>query len=1057
MRDTRKTKTQLIDELEILRERVALLEASQAAHATIHVIEAMADPLVLFNADGKFVLLNQAMENMSGYTRDEFIGKYFEEMVEPLTIEGERQEVHKITKNAIEKGHTPPFEFTWVTKDGRQIQVSATASVFKDDSGKPSGLVVTYRDITDQRRMEKTLRESEERFRALFEGCLDAICLVDPVSGKILDANPFASELLSKPLEDIIGMHYSEFHPPGIRERAKESFKAHVEDRDPGQPIETTLLTADDKEVPVELLAQIIQVNGVPVLMGTFRDITERKDSEQALRHSEERYRLLIQSSSDITALFDEDGTIRYVSPAIERILGYQPEEVSGQPAHAIVHPEDNRTMRTDLERWLKSPDGSTTGHYRYRHKDGSWRTLESVAYNCLEHPAIRAIFVNSRDVTERKRLEEELRKSEELYRLVAQNSPDIIAIINPNSSFRYISPAAERILGYTPEEVIEHMGFDHVHPEDRAPTLAAYVRLLEAPDELLNVRYRLRRKDGSYRVVEAVGNNVLANPAIRAIVLNIRDVSERIRLEEQLRRSEERYRQLLQNSSDLTVLMDADSTIHYMSPAVERMLGYTPEELLGQAGLDFHHPEDKPGMLAAVDRCLRNPDTVVAAQYRFRHKDGSWRWLESIANNCLDDPSIGAIVLNTRDITERKKVEEALEKTEHLESLSILCGGIAHDFNNILTAVLTNISMAQMYGELEEDIEKMLADAEKASLRGKGLTQQLLTFAKGGEPIKRAVSIATLLKDTIDFALSGSNARCEHDLPEDLWPIEADEGQIGQVIQNVILNADQAMPGGGVIQVRAENVTIAEHDPLPLQPGHHVKVSIVDQGIGIPEEHLKKVFDPFFTTKQKGSGLGLSSSFSIVNRHNGALQVESRLGGGTKIHVYLPALPEARAKRGAKRDASYRGEERVLLIDDDETLRRSIGKALGRLGYEVEHAQDGAEGIAAYQKARTSGQSIDVVIMDLTIPGGMGGKDAARELLRIDPDAKLIVSSGYSTDSVMSDFRAHGFRAVISKPYRIEDLGETLRSVLNGEQTQGSGIGGQGSDPASPRREGGG
>ena len=440
--------------------------------------------------------------------------------------------------------------------------------------------------------------------------------------------------------------------------------------------------------------------------------------------------------------------------------------------------------------------------------------------------------------------------------------------------------------------------------------------------------------------------------------------------------------------------------------------------------------------MLAAVSRCVRNPDEPVLAQYRFRHRDGSWRWLESIANNRLDHPAIRAIVVNTRDITERKRIEESLEKTAQLESLSILCGGIAHDFNNILTAVLTNISMAQMYGELEEDIEKMLADAEKASLRGKGLTQQLLTFAKGGEPIKRAVSIAALLKETIDFSLSGSNVRCEHDLPEDLWPVDADEGQIGQVIQNVILNADQAMPGGGVIQVRAENVKIAEQDPLPLEAGHHVKVSIVDQGIGIPEEHLQKVFNPFFTTKQKGSGLGLSTSFSIVRRHKGALQVESRLGGGTKIHVYLPALPEIREKRGAKKDASYRGDERVLLIDDDETLRRSIGKALDRLGYHVEHACEGVEGIAVYQKAHTSGRPVDVVVMDLTIPGGMGGKEAAQELLRIDPDAKLIVSSGYSTDPVMSDFRAHGFRAVISKPYRVEDLGETLRSVLNGERS---------------------
>ena len=523
MHDTSKTKAQLIEELEILRQRVAATEISQAGEgedtrqiteeATINVIDAMADPLILFGLDGRFLFVNSALVTMSGFERDELIGRHFDELLQEVTTEEELEKVSTTLRNGIQKGFTPPFEFTWVTRKGTKIQVSTTASLIKDDKGRPWGLVATYRDISDQRRTEATLRESEERFRSLFEGSLDAICLVDPVSGKILDVNPICSELLSKPLEDIIGMHYSEFHPPGIRERAQESFKAHAEDSDPLQPIESVLLTADGKEVPVELLAQIIQVDGVPVLMGTFRDITQRKLSEQALRRSEERHRLLVQSSSDIIALFDEDGTIRYVSPAIERILGYQPEELSGQPATAILHPEDRHTMRTDLERWLKSPDGSTTGQYRYRHKDGSWRTLESVANDCLEHPAVRAIVVNSRDVTERKRLEKELQKSEELYRLVAQNSPDIITIINPDNSFRYISPAAERILGYSPEETIEHMGFDHVHPEDRAPTLAAYARLLEAPDELLNVRYRLRRKDGSYRFVEAVGRNVLAQP----------------------------------------------------------------------------------------------------------------------------------------------------------------------------------------------------------------------------------------------------------------------------------------------------------------------------------------------------------------------------------------------------------------------------------------------------------------------------------------------------------------------------------------------------------------
>ncbi len=260
-----------------------------------------------------------------------------------MTTEEELERVRTTLRDGIQKGFTPPIEFTWVTRKRHEDPGSRlpllSSRMTKEDHGawlRPTGTSPTKGEWRQPSARAKSDSERCSRVR------LDAICLVDPVSGRILNANPFSSELLSKPLEDIIGMHYSEFHPPGIRERAQESFKAHVEDRGPGQPIETALLTADGKEVPVELLAQIIQVDGVPVLMGTFRDITQRKASEEALRHSEERYRLLIQSSSDITALFDENGTIRYVSPAIERILGYQPEELSGQPATAILHPEDS-------------------------------------------------------------------------------------------------------------------------------------------------------------------------------------------------------------------------------------------------------------------------------------------------------------------------------------------------------------------------------------------------------------------------------------------------------------------------------------------------------------------------------------------------------------------------------------------------------------------------------------------------------------------------------------------------------------------------------------------
>jgi len=1048
MHDTAKTKTQLIDELDSLRRRVAALEASRAdrtnvegpptAESMLEVIEKMADGLILMDVEGRYVLVNRAIEKMSGYRRDELLGRHYEEFLPKGTKGEETERLDRTIKTAYEQGITPPMEFTLVGKDGREFRIASTASLVGEDGGEPRGLVTTYRDITDQTRMETNLRESEERFRALFEGSLDAICLVDPVSGKILNANPVSSELLSKPLEDIIGMHFSEFHPPSIQESVQEIFREHVEDEVRRQPIETTLITADGKEVPAELLAQIIQVDGVPVLMGTFRDITQRKRAEETLRRSEERYRLLVQNSSDIVVTIDGDGSISYTSPAVERILGYSPEELIGQARPDISHLEDAKEMLDLLPRCMNNSGEPVAAQFRLRHKDGSWKHLESVARNCLDHPAIHAIILNTRDITERVALEEKLRQREERYRFIAQNSPDIICIINPDSSFRYVSPAAEQILGYSPEEVIEHMGFDHVHPEDRASALAKYARLVEDPNYLFNIRYRLRRKDGSYRYVEAVGRNGLANPATRAIFLNVRDITDRVLAERTLARSQHNYRFLYDNLRDASATVSLEGTILEFNTTFQEMLGYDNEEILRFSSKDITPPK----WHAMEEEILR--EQVMKRGYsdtyekEYVRKDGSVVPVE-LRTHLLRDSEGRAVGRWTiiRDITERKRMEEELLRAEKMESLGILSGGIAHDFNNILTAILTNISMAQMYGDLDKDIEKMLADAEKASLRGKGLTQQLLTFAKGGEPIKKIFSIRSLVQETTDFVLSGSNVRCDHDFPNGLWPVEADEGQIGQVIQNVTLNADQAMPGGAVIRVHAENINISEENPLPLGPGPHVKISIADQGLGMPEEHLQKIFDPFFTTKQKGSGLGLSTSFSILRRHSGALQVESRLGGGTTVHIYLPAVPEGAAKGDTQRDASYRGEERVLLIDDDDTLRRSIGQALRRLGYEVECAEEGKEGIRIYEEARAAGRPIHAVVMDLTIPGGMGGKNASQEILRIDPNAKLIVSSGYSTDPVMSDFRAHGFLAVISKPYRIEALGETLRQVLTEKRSQ--------------------
>ena len=383
-------------------------------------------------------------------------------------------------------------------------------------------------------------------------------------------------------------------------------------------------------------------------------------------------------------------------------------------------------------------------------------------------------------------------------------------------------------------------------------------------------------------------------------------------------------------------------------------------------------------------------------------------------------------------EMKERTKAEDELIKARRLESIGLLAGGIAHDFNNLLTAIVGNISLAKMTVPPESKVFGRLIEAEKASMRARDLTQQLLTFAKGGAPIKKTVSIAELLIDSASFALSGSNVKCSFDLPSDLWPADIDEGQISQVINNLIINADHAMTGGGLISVRAENLVIGDVDSMPLNAGNYIKISVEDHGSGIPEDLLPKIFDPYFTTKPKGTGLGLTTCYSIIKRHDGLITAESQLDKGSTFYIYLPASVGnvSADKRTAK--GALRGKGRVLVMDDEEIIREVTGEMLAHLGYEVDYAADGSKAIEMYTKAKSEGHPFDAVIIDLTIPGGMGGKETIQKLTEIEPGIRALVSSGYSHGPIMAEYRKFGFCGVVAKPYRVEDLARSVHEAIN-------------------------
>ena len=390
------------------------------------------------------------------------------------------------------------------------------------------------------------------------------------------------------------------------------------------------------------------------------------------------------------------------------------------------------------------------------------------------------------------------------------------------------------------------------------------------------------------------------------------------------------------------------------------------------------------------------------------------------------------------REMLERQRMEQDLVRAQKLESLGVLAGGIAHDFNNLLGAIMGNLSLALLDCEPAHPAHRQLANAEKASLRAQELTQQLLTFSKGGAPLKRPVSLAGIVREAAGFSLAGSSVKYDLVIADDLWAVEADEGQLTQVFQNLLLNADHAMPGGGVIRITAHNI-ITGPEAIPfLREGRYVHVTVKDHGTGIAPENLQRIFDPYFTTKEKGSGLGLAATYSIIKKHDGHITVDSLIGKGSVFHVYLPATergPDADAGTAAVR----MGSARVLVMDDEEDMRRATGDMLSRLGYSVAFAEEGMQAVVRYQMAMEAGIPFDAVIMDLTIPGGMGGKEAVRKLLEIDPLAKVIVSSGYSQDPVMADYRVHGFQGRVTKPYRVQDLSEVVAAVIGRSSEEGA------------------
>lgn len=749
----------------------------------------------------------------------------------------------------------------------------------------------------------------------------------------------------------------------------------------------------------------------------------------EALRESEERYRTLFEQTPVGVFIFDRDLIITHTNERHAEILQSSREKIIGLNIRNLKDQKFTPIMERAIEGYTGSQEGfyaSTTGSagvYLFV----STAPLRDAAGNIIGGMSV------VEDMTERKKAEEALSLSKMNYESLVNAVEGIVweANIDP-ITFTFVSKQAERILGYPSEKWVNknQIWLEKVYPEDRE-WVVEYCTTETTRKRDHVIEYRMIAADGRTVWLRDIVSVTVENDEVtglRGIMIDITDLKH---AEMKLKESADRYRTLVESINDLIVETSADGRFIYLSPKHEELLGFKPEELMGRNIFENIHPDDLPLAVKEFSRAIES-QAPGKAVFRYRHKNGNWRWFESTGQTVDTVNGEMRCVIVSRDITDRKRFEEELFKAEKLESLGVLAGGIAHDFNNLLTVILGNISVSKMKLDPKDKIHGRLVEAENASFRARDLTSQLLTFSKGGAPVKEFLqTLGDLIVDTANFVVSGSKVKCEFDIDENLWPVEVDEGQMSQVIHNLILNSDQAMPDGGIIKVSAGNVELEAENEFRLKEGRYLKITIEDTGIGMTKELMDKIFDPYFTTKQRGSGLGLATVYSIIRNHEGHIEVSSKIGAGTRFDLYIPAA-KVKVRNIIGEQNIETGSGKILVMDDEQMVREVAGEMIVQMGYEVEYASDGREAVDRYTRAMEEGKPFDAVMVDLTVPGGMGGEEAQKKLLEIDPAVRSIVSSGYSNDPVMSKYEEYGFKGVVTKPYNIELLSKAIHGVLS-------------------------
>jgi PAS domain S-box-containing protein len=746
------------------------------------------------------------------------------------------------------------------------------------------------------------------------------------------------------------------------------------------------------------------------------REILEHGRSENDLK----LFRSLMNQSNDAIFIIEvETGRVLNANERAGTTLQYSCDEL------LKLHVFDYALNVTDIASWQRCARKiEEQGHFYFetmqRRKDGELLPVE-VSARFILHDGKKYIVSIARDISERRRAQTALEKWADIFTCTKIG----VVIIGPSGkTLDMMNPAFASMHGYDVEELSGRPIEDIVAPEKRVG-LPQQMEMIRRQKHVVYDAVNLR-KDGTQFPVQ-IDATVMSegNGEVLYYIVNVVDISDRKQVEEVLRYSSRQWRTTFDAMQDMLFLLDSAGKIKRCNQSALQYLKRPMEDIIGQSCCDLIHGRSQRNRACLLQRVLdggkREREILQLGEV----------WFDVIVDPLLSESGdvVGAVHL-MHDITDAKKMEAELMKAQKLESIGVLAGGIAHDFNNILTGIMGNISLALLDHDIGGNTRKRLGEADKACERAKDLTQRLLTFASGGAPIKRIMPVTDIVKDTVALALTGSAVRAEFSLPEEQYLTEIDEGQMRQVIHNITTNAVEAMPSGGIVQVTCQRATSSAGLTLPAAADVFVRITIRDEGPGIPQENLANIFDPFFTTKQKRSGLGLATSYSIIKNHGGSLAVESEPGQGTAFHIYLPVRLENQAREAGTSASAPLGK--ILIMDDEKIIRDVAAEMLSRTGYEVMTVEDGIEAVRLYGDAMKRAQPFHVVILDLTVPGGMGGAETVAKLLELDGRVKAIVSSGYAKDPIMSHYRDYGFSGVVAKPYKIDDLVRTIKGLMD-------------------------